>query len=175
MGVGQGDRLARGARSAQFAAGKTKKGDKVQINPGTLMSDAARKELEKSTQAFADSIAADPSFAPAKLKSKLIPLYDRVIIRKTQELDRTKGGIFIPEDAKDRPFEGTVLYVGFGRLVDGEIRPLYLKGGEKVLFGKYAGTEAKVDGEVVLLMREDEILAIISEADVNTQPSKTQS
>ena len=164
MGAGSGDRLARGAKSAQFSAGQSKKGDKVQINPGTLMSDKARQELEKSTQAFAASVASDPNFAAPKLKSKLTPLYDRVIIRKTQELERSKGGIFIPEEAKDRPSEGTVLYVGFGRLVDGEIKPLYLKGGEKVLYGKYSGTEVKVDGEIVLMMREDEILAIIEEA-----------
>lgn len=164
--LGGGDQLARGARKAQFAAGKSKRGDKIQINPGTIGTEKDAADSVRDKKALQALVASDPTLAAPKLKSKLTPLYDRVIVRKSAEETRSRGGIIIPEEAKDRPSEGIVLYVGFGRLVDGEIKPLYLKGGEKVLFGKYAGTEVKVDGEVVLMMREDEVLAVISEENV---------
>ena len=154
MGLGGGDRLARGAKSAQFSVGGAKKGSKVVINPGMAGTDAEATAAEK------EKVRLSVTPETPRIKSKLTPLYDRVIIRKTEELDRI-GSIIIPDEAKDRPSEGTVLYVGFGRLVNGELKPLWLKGGEKVLFGKYSGTEVKVDGETVLLMREDEILAAI--------------
>ena len=93
---------------------------------------------------------------------KLRPLHDRVIIKRTEEEERTKGGIIIPDTAKEKPVEGTVIAVGDGkRTDDGKKLPLDVKVGDKVLFGKYAGTEIKIDGEEHLIMKEDDIIAIV--------------
>jgi len=93
---------------------------------------------------------------------KLRPLHDRVIIKRTEEEERTKGGIIIPDTAKEKPVEGTVIAVGDGkRTDDGKKLPLDVKEGDKVLFGKYAGTEIKIDGEEHLIMKEDDIIAIV--------------
>ncbi len=93
---------------------------------------------------------------------KLRPLHDRVIIKRTEEEERTKGGIIIPDTAKEKPVEGTVIAVGDGkRTEDGKKLPLDVKEGDKVLFGKYAGTEIKIDGEEHLIMKEDDIIAIV--------------
>lgn len=87
------------------------------------------------------------------------PLYDRIIVRRMDADDVTAGGIFIPATAKEKPEQGEVLHVGIGRIQeDGSIRALLLKPGDKVIFGKYAGTEIKVNNEDVLIMREDEVL-----------------
>jgi len=89
---------------------------------------------------------------------KLRPLHDRVVIRRTEEERKSPGGIVIPE----KPIKGEVVAVGKGKILEsGEVRPLDLKKGDKVLFGKYSGTEVKVDGEDLLVMREDDVMAVI--------------
>jgi chaperonin GroES len=93
---------------------------------------------------------------------KLKPLNDRVVVKRLEEEEKTAGGIIIPDTAKEKPIQGEVLGVGGGKLMeDGTRRPLDVKVGDKVLFGKYAGTDIKVEGEELLIMREDDILAII--------------
>ena len=92
----------------------------------------------------------------------LKPLNDRVIVKRIEEEQKTAGGIIIPDTAKEKPIQGEVLAVGSGKLMDdGSRRPLDVKAGDRVLFGKYAGTDVKVEGEELLIMREDDILAII--------------
>jgi chaperonin GroES len=93
---------------------------------------------------------------------KVRPLYDRILVKRVDEETRSKGGLFLPEMAKEKPSEGMVLAVGQGRLSDkGEVKPLTVKVGDRVVFGRYAGTEIKVDGEDRLVMREDEIFGIV--------------
>jgi len=93
---------------------------------------------------------------------KIRPLHDRVLVKRLEEEEKTKGGIIIPDTAKEKPIEGEVIAVGNGKLLEnGEIKPLEVKVGDKVLFGKYAGTEITIDGELYLMMREDDILGII--------------
>lgn len=93
---------------------------------------------------------------------KLRPLQDRIIVKRLEEESKTAGGIFIPETAKEKPQKGEVVAVGNGKKTDdGKILPVDVKTGDKVLFGKYAGTEIKVDGEEFLIMREDDILGIM--------------
>jgi chaperonin GroES len=90
------------------------------------------------------------------------PLHDRILVRRVKEEETTKGGIIIPDTAKEKPIEAKVVAVGTGRILDsGEIRPLAVKKGDLVLFGKYGGTEVKIDGEDHLILREDDILGII--------------
>ena len=93
---------------------------------------------------------------------KVKPLQDRVIVKRIEEEETTKGGIIIPETAKEKPIEGKVVAVGGGKLTDdGKKQPLVVKTGDKVLFGKYAGTDIQIEGEEHLIMREDDIIAII--------------
>ena len=93
---------------------------------------------------------------------KLRPLHDRMLVRRIEEKDTAGGGIIIPDTAKEKPMEGKVLAVGNGRLLDnGTKLALDVKVGDRILFGKYSGTEIKVDGEEVLIVREDEVLAIV--------------
>ena len=93
---------------------------------------------------------------------KIRPLNDRVLVQRTEEETKTKGGIIIPDTAKEKPAEGKVVAAGNGRLGDdGKRIPLEVKKGDRVLFSKYGGTEVKVDGEEYLIMREDDILGII--------------
>ncbi len=93
---------------------------------------------------------------------ELKPLNDRVVLKRIEEEQRTAGGIIIPDTAKEKPIQGQVIAVGNGKVMeDGSRRPLDVKAGDRVLFGKYSGTEIKVEGEELLIMREDEILAII--------------
>lgn len=90
------------------------------------------------------------------------PLYDRVIVKRVAEAEQVRGGIIIPDTAKEKPQEGEVIAVGSGKLRDdGSRTPLDVKVGDRVLFGKYSGSEVKIDGEEFLIMREDEILGII--------------
>ncbi|MBI2379600.1 MAG: co-chaperone GroES [Gammaproteobacteria bacterium] len=90
------------------------------------------------------------------------PLHDRVVIRRMEEERTTAGGIVIPDTATEKPIRGEVVAVGKGKILEnGSVRPLDLKAGDKVLFGKYSGTEIKVDGKELLVMREDEIMAVI--------------
>lgn len=93
---------------------------------------------------------------------KVKPLHDRLIIQTLEEEEKTKGGIVIPDTAKEKPVEGKVIAVGAGRIKkDGTKMPLEIKKGDRVLYAKYAGTEIKIDGEDYLMMRQDDILAII--------------
>ncbi len=90
------------------------------------------------------------------------PLRDRLIVRRLNSEEKTKGGIFIPDSAKEKPQEGEIVAVGSGKILDdGRVLPLEVKKGDKVLFGKYAGSEVKVDGEELLMMKEEDILGII--------------
>ena len=92
----------------------------------------------------------------------LRPLHDRVIVKRMEEERMSAGGIVIPDSATEKPVRGEVLAVGNGKILEsGEKRPLDIKAGDKVLFGKYAGTEVKVDGEELLVMREEDIMAVI--------------
>ena len=93
---------------------------------------------------------------------KIRPLHDRVVVRRTEEERTSPGGIVIPDAAAEKPIKGEVIAVGNGKLLDnGEIRALDLKVGDEVLFGKYSGTEVKVEGEEVVIMREDDVMAVI--------------
>ncbi len=95
---------------------------------------------------------------------KIRPLHDRILVQRLEEEEKTKGGIIIPDTAKEKPIEGKVVAVGNGKILEnGEVKPLDVKVGDKVLFGKYAGTEVKISGEEYLIMREDDILGIIEE------------
>ena len=92
---------------------------------------------------------------------KIRPLADRVVVKRTKEEEKTKGGIIIPDSAKEKPVEGLVVAVGNGKVLkDGKVRACEVKTGDRVLFGKYSGTEVKVLGEEHVLLREDEILAV---------------
>ena len=89
------------------------------------------------------------------------PLHDRIIVKRLAEEETTKGGIIIPDNAKEKPMEGEVIAVGNGKvLTNGTKTPLEVKAGDRILFGKYSGTEIKVDGEEYLMMREEEVLGI---------------
>ncbi|MFA5512014.1 MAG: co-chaperone GroES [Candidatus Kapaibacterium sp.] len=92
----------------------------------------------------------------------LKPLHDRIIVRPAQAEETTKGGIIIPDTAKEKPMQGEVIAIGNGKIAeDGKVTPLQLKVGDKVLYGKYAGTEVTVDAEELLIMRESDVFAII--------------
>lgn len=93
---------------------------------------------------------------------KLRPLHDRVIIKRLEAETKSAGGIVIPDTATEKPIKGEVIAVGAGKILDdGKVRPLAVKAGDKVLFGKYSGTEVKVDGEELLVMREEDLVAVI--------------
>lgn len=93
---------------------------------------------------------------------KLRPLQDRILVKRVEEETKTAGGLFIPETAKEKPQRGEIIAVGNGKKTeDGKVLPLDVKVGDTVLFGKYSGTEIKVDGEELLMMREDDILAVV--------------
>jgi chaperonin GroES len=93
---------------------------------------------------------------------KIRPLQDRLVVKRLAEEEKTKGGIIIPDSAKEKPIEGEVIAVGNGKVSDdGKQRPLDVKKGDRVLFGKYSGTEIKIDGVEHLILREDEVLGII--------------
>jgi chaperonin GroES len=93
---------------------------------------------------------------------KIRPLQDRIIVKRIEEEEKTKGGIIIPDTAKEKPMEGKVIAAGTGKILEnGKKQPLEVKAGDRVLFGKYAGTEVKIDGIEHLIMKEDDILGII--------------
>src|SRR5579883_185268 len=99
------------------------------------------------------------------MATKFTPLHDRILVRRVEEAETTRGGIIIPDSAKDKPQEGEVISVGRGKSNDeGKVFPLAVKEGDRVLFGKYAGTEIKIDGEDFIIMREEEVLGILSGA-----------
>ena len=96
---------------------------------------------------------------------KLTPLHDRILVKRIEEAESVRGGIIIPDSAKEKPQEGEVIAVGKGKSNDeGKTFPLDVKAGDRVLFGKYSGSEIKLDGDEFIIMREDEILGIISRA-----------
>jgi chaperonin GroES len=98
------------------------------------------------------------------MATKIRPLQDRVLLKRVQEEQRTKGGIIIPDTAKEKPIEGEVVAVGNGKVLDdGTVRKPDLKPGDRVLFGKYSGTEIKLEGEEHLIMREDDILGVVGQ------------
>ena len=93
---------------------------------------------------------------------KVKPLQDRILVKRLEEEEKTKGGIIIPDAAKEKPQEGIVIAVGDGKVLEnGKKAPLSVKAGDKILFGKYSGTEIKIDGEEHLILREDDVLGII--------------
>jgi chaperonin GroES len=93
---------------------------------------------------------------------KIRPLQDRVVVRRVKEEEKTKGGLYIPDSAKEKPVEATVIAVGNGKVLeDGTVRKLDVKEGDRILFGKYSGSEVKIDGEEHLILREDDILGVI--------------
>jgi chaperonin GroES len=97
--------------------------------------------------------------------AKFTPLHDRILVRRVEEAETTRGGIIIPDTAKDKPQEGEVISVGKGKVnEDGKVFPLAVKEGDRILFGKYAGTEIKLDGEDFVIMKEEEVLGIVTGA-----------
>lgn len=93
---------------------------------------------------------------------KVKPLHDRVLARRLESEEKTKSGIIIPDTAKEKPLEGRVISAGTGKVMeDGRVRALAVKEGDKILFGKYSGTELKIDGEELVILREDDILAVV--------------
>jgi chaperonin GroES len=93
---------------------------------------------------------------------KIRPLQDRVIVKRVAEEEKSKGGIIIPDTAKEKPQEGKIVAVGKGKVEEnGKVRPLDVKAGDRILFGKYSGTEIRLDGEEHLILREDDILGVI--------------
>ncbi len=95
---------------------------------------------------------------------KVRPLHDRLIVKRLEEEEKTKGGIIIPDTAKEKPIEGKVIAVGKGKIKeDGTAIPMEAKKGDRILFAKYAGTEVEIDGEEHLIMKEDDVLAIIEQ------------
>jgi chaperonin GroES len=95
------------------------------------------------------------------MATRVRPLHDRVIVKRIEEEEKSRGGIIIPDTAKEKPQEGQVIAVGPGRHEDGKVIPLDVKAGDRILFGKYAGTEVKLNGEEHLIMREEDILGVI--------------
>jgi chaperonin GroES len=97
--------------------------------------------------------------------AKLTPLHDRIVVKRIEEAETTRGGIIIPDSAKDKPQEGEVIAVGKGKISEeGKVRPLDVKEGDRILFGKYSGTEIKIDGDEFIIMREEEVLGILTGA-----------
>ena len=94
--------------------------------------------------------------------SKVAPLSDRVVVKATEETEQMRGGLYIPDTAKEKPQQGEVMAVGPGRTEDGKRVPMEVKAGDKVLYGKYSGTEVTIDGAQLLILRESDILAIVS-------------
>ncbi|MBF0625424.1 MAG: co-chaperone GroES [Magnetococcales bacterium] len=96
------------------------------------------------------------------MKTKFRPLYDRVVVKRLEQNPKTTGGIIIPDTAKEKPIQGEVLAVGKGSINEnGEVRPMDVKVGDRVLFAKYSGTEVKIDGEELLIMRETDIMGVL--------------
>ena len=106
------------------------------------------------------------------MATKFTPLHDRILVRRVEEAETTRGGIILPDSAKEKPQEGEVVSAGKGKInEDGKVRPLDVKEGDRILFGKYSGTEIKIDGEEFIIMKEDEVLGILTGA---AAPSKKE-
>ena len=124
--------------------------------------------LTLPTQNSADTVPNPPrvkeneAMAATSVTTTFTPLHDRILVRRLEEGETVRGGIIIPDSAKEKPQEGEVISVGKGKSNDeGKIFPLDVKAGDKILFGKYSGTEIKIEGEEFLIMREEEVLGII--------------
>ena len=99
---------------------------------------------------------------PTSVTTSFTPLHDRILVRRVEEEKSVRGGIIIPDSAKEKPQEGEVISVGKGKSnAEGKVFPLDVRAGDRVLFGKYSGTEVKIDGEELLIMREEEVLGIV--------------
>ena len=108
------------------------------------------------------------------MATKFTPLHDRILVRRVEEADTTRGGIIIPDSAKDKPQEGEVISAGKGKISEeGKVRPLDVKEGDRILFGKYSGTEIKIDGEDFIIMREEEVLGVLSGATAGATKKET--
>ena len=97
-----------------------------------------------------------------KTSTKVTPLSDRVVVRALEETEQMRGGLFIPDTAKEKPMQGEIIAIGPGKYEDGKLVPMTVKAGDKVLYGKYSGTEVTLDDEQYLILRESDVLAIIS-------------
>ena len=97
-----------------------------------------------------------------KTSTKVTPLSDRVVVRALEETEQMRGGLFIPDTAKEKPQQGEIIAIGPGKYEDGKLAPMTVKVGDKVLYGKYSGTEVTLDDEQYLILRESDVLAIIS-------------
>ena len=96
---------------------------------------------------------------------KIRPLYDRIVVKRIEQKEQMQGGLYVPDSAKEKPQEGEVVAVGKGkRLEDGKVIPLDVQAGDRILFGKYSGSDIKLDSEEYLIMREDEVLGILDQA-----------
>lgn len=99
------------------------------------------------------------------MAAKFVPLHDRILVRRIEEQETTAGGLILPDTAKDKPQEAEVLAVGKGKIKeDGAVLPLDVKAGDRVVFGKYAGTEITIDGELYLIMREEEVFGLLAKS-----------
>jgi chaperonin GroES len=108
------------------------------------------------------------------MATKFTPLHDRILVRRVEEADTTRGGIIIPDSAKDKPQEGEVVSAGKGKInEEGKVRPLDVKEGDRILFGKYSGTEIKIDGEDFIIMREEEVLGVLTGATAGVTKKET--
>ena len=118
-----------------------------------------------TTVRFADGVSY-PLKGPINMaKTKFRPLHDRVVVRRVESEEKTKGGIIIPDTAKEKPQEGEVIAAGAGtKTEDGKLTPLDVKAGDRILFGKWSGTEVRIDGEDLLIMKESDILGIVEGA-----------
>ncbi len=99
--------------------------------------------------------------AKTAIASKVTPLADRVVVKPLEETEQMRGGLYIPDTAKEKPQQGEIVAVGAGRYEEGKLVPMTVKAGDKVLYGKYSGTEVTVDGEQYLILRESDVLAIV--------------
>jgi chaperonin GroES len=109
------------------------------------------------------------------MATKFTPLHDRILVRRVDEANTTRGGIIIPDSAKDKPQEGEVVSAGKGKISEeGKVRPLDVKEGDRILFGKYSGTEIKIDGEDFVIMREEEVLGVLTGASSSTTSTKKE-
>jgi chaperonin GroES len=110
------------------------------------------------------------------MATKFTPLHDRILVRRVEEEGTTRGGIIIPDSAKDKPQEGEVISVGRGKSNDeGKVFPLVVKEGDRILFGKYSGTEIKLDGEDFIIMREEEVLGVVTGAPAGSKKETASS
>src|SRR6201988_2407300 len=109
------------------------------------------------------------------MATKFTPLHDRILVRRGDEANTTRGGIIIPDSAKDKPQEGEVVSAGKGKInEEGKVRPLDIKEGDRILFGKYSGTEIKIDGEDFIIMREEEVLGVLTGASSSASSNKKE-